>query len=1535
MLQLTALRIFTKLVEFALALPPDYPNRSELVTNVCTRGDPVSQLTLAIRLSNVELQFASLKALYTLACGHPDTNELIQSLHVSNATHTILSYLLHDDSRLSLLASKYIEHNTRYVLTSALNVDGGNEAATGDIICQGLELTALTLTRLLVTATNSDESADLRLQVASQLATALSSPLLKGKIRASSALVLLSSLGRLLERHEDCRTRVKELSFLPNLVHYLMLDETSSAPAGDASDQQEPVDTKAKPGKGGKPVKDSPKKDKETAPPAVTLAAAIPGLDSDAAIVDVQAVVKAEAAKTTLLNVRNAAEKMLHVCATVDGGVDGRVFGKVAIYEGFHVVFSAPDPTTVLRGGWPFDTFRLWIDGSFLDVVRFAAMVLRHNENGLRMGVAGTTSLLTILAEQAKTLDRIDDDPTKRTALVADIAQCLVYLAATSVDVCELCGDDALSPVNAFASFVLQHAGDDAVEVLSPLNYTWGVADSSIVDLTVPPRTIKPQVLCAQALAAFARGVLEFANVPSKAEEAQDKGKAPPLAKEKKQKDASLLPGEKVATRVAAFSLQLLQLLATLHDFDLHVEVLNILQSMPYLPNGRKALLRQAQEQLVLEREPPPSDVAGAVDALRINPPDGLTAGAAPFAQPWTEPLQAYARILEPVLHVFHRSDSPIPDIFAALKVLQGLLVDEKCPQDEYDLDLFTNVAVGQGGLVVLASLLDLPRLHDVPSCPDHDQALVQLLENLLHHLIQWGTHAQGSVLAKLEAYIAEEEDSSDDAKQAIARTKTIASRWTSMLAASHDYARFSLVGVSALLVAVELCHHNLTKLLLQAGVRAEVADQGNNSALMKALAAGHYGIVDDLLAGGANVNTLNNRDQSVLKFCLVSAPQLQSPAIETAMNTLRQAESCMPTGAITSPQCLQVSALEASIVLDSIVVTNAAAPAAYLQVFLEKGSDPNISDDDGSFPLHWVLSSARIRTQIRGCRVCLRFESTQVDAAAVLHLTALLLAHHAHVNVCNKRGQTPLHVAILNGHGEAALLLLQHGAHPFMTDGYTLGCLPLHYLCAGACGPDTIQVLDTILTLSTKFEVTPASFVDLRKGKSEAEKTLVELDAILDDGLEALVAPRALTTSPSSKSDLLIHSSKSGLFPFHYACGVREPELDMTFESNSHTTTTRAEVLKHLVTKYGLNVAQPTTSHHLNALHFAAKYDVAGSNGPVIGFLVESQVPLNAVHEPKDIDVPQMLKPQTTVGYIEDSDPPPIQAYISSYCNLQGYHLVTTTGRHVSLVPRTALVPSQEPLVLVGEFAMSPLHYAVQHSDNATWQLLHAGADLAPDGSDIPLLALACAAQRSVDVIEYLAPRLAPRQANVRVELAPSVHGTALHFAVTNNDVAVAKLLLDADAAALKIKRSRDGYTPLHVACALGLKDMVVFLASKGALAAVTPNNESPLQLLLETQRLDIVEALVDAKFAAEPQLVWIREHYDAQNSAVPEWLRSYVPQSTHQANDTTATDLGKNATINEPNQEQDEPNNAKALESAVFNDDDSLVVQPEFAIH
>ncbi|KAF0686530.1 Aste57867_21717 [Aphanomyces stellatus] len=844
-----------------------------------------------------------------------------------------------------------------------------------------------------------------------------------------------------------------------------------------------------------------------------------------------------------------------------------------------------------------------------------------------------------------------------------------------------------------------------------------------------------------------------------------------------------------------------------------------------------------------------------------------------------------YARLLQPLVHVLHRVESPAPDILASLLVLHGLLLpDDKAPHDEYDIDLFANVALSQGLLVVLTALLDLPRLRVVGPCTDWDATVGDELLVLITHLAQLGNIRQASTLAKLDAYIKEEEDTSDAAAQAIARVKTISTRWTALVAAQHDFARFGYVGHSALLVAVELRHHAVATLFMEdVGVPAATADPHGTSSLMKALATGHSGIVDDVLRGGADVNAINNRDQTVLKFCLVSTARLQS--LEAAMATLR-----LPPSAAT---------FDAAIALDHVVVDTS---PGHLEACLARGADPNISDGDGAFPLHWVLSSAHIRTGMRGCTVCLRFESTALPPDAIVALTTMLLEHDAHVDACNKLGQTPLHVAVLNGHGRAALTLLAHGAHPFRTDRF--GCLPLHYLCAGACGAETLAVLDAMLALASKFEVVPGTYADLRKGKSPAEKMLVELDAILDNGLHLLVAPRALTTRPLSRDALLTFPTKSNLSPVFYACGAWEPELDVVNACNKGTAATRLAVIRHLVQHYGLDIATTTTTdQHVNALHVAAKYDRAGSNGPILGYLVDHHAELvNAVHDPRAIDTFGVLAPESVVRYApqDDDDGGGVAAYVSSYCHFHEYHIVTATGDHRNHVPRHALSLDEDAsLLLVGdtstsnshdnnhearhfEFAFAPIHYAVQHSDNATWQLLHAGASLLPEGSDVPVLALACAAQRSVDIVEYLAPRLAP-QANVRVELSPTMTGTALHFAVAAGNLEMTRVLLSSGHATMKVKRSSDGCTPLQVACAVGSAKMVLLLAAHGAFA--TNNVETAHSPLLLVRSNETIDALVRANFVTKSQLrvlaqiVLTEDNNYSSDVVVPDWLGSYAP--------------------------------------------------------
>ncbi|CAK4634874.1 unnamed protein product [Aphanomyces euteiches] len=1499
----TAMAIFTKLVEACYALPPSHPNRSELVASVISRGEPIAQCSLAIASPNIALQYSGLNAVVVFSTGHPDPRDVVSRLECLDK---IVAFVLHDDARFSHVALQLVEFVSRFdvgqtscvhanapaTLTTKLQmlVAAAAPADSADIpesVFDAMELTARILTRLHVNMPSEDDN--LLLAGVSYLVAALATASIKQKIRAATASVLLSCLGRLMERFERCKTHAKQLAIMTTLVHYLVMDETTNLTpravvAADATDNK----GKAAKGGGGKPGKDkkeSPAKETASVPPTPA-SPDVPG-DLDPTLADAMAkdaALAAEKAAAIFLQVRNAAEKILHLCAIVDssGGVDARIFGASVDgdpwmqYDVFQTIFGAADPSTILRG------------------VRFMALAAQHSNNCGRIGIAGAQSLVGILSDQTKqqlfqdgVLRELDAAARQSyAALVAYIADALSKVSTGSQEICELCGDEALSPVTALVDFVVENSTAGTMDVVNPLNHTWGCPDATIVELAFPKLTYKPQVLAAETLAILARSVLDFAAARGDGIESISWSpdvvldpSTPPLTdrgrgKDKKAKEATVLVGERVAQQIAKYSLKLLDLLATMSDLDLHAAVLLILESIPYLPNGRKTLLHQAQEQIVADRSPPHTDATAAINAMDVIPPEGLAVGEWPYRSPIPDMLQAHARLLQPVLHVFHRPDSLLRDIVIALRLLRSLFVDDKAPQDEYSLDIFANVAVCTGVVVVLTSLLDVVRLQDDLSRDVNQvEELQALVRQLLQHLARLGRLRESTVVPKLEAFIADEEDTSDSAKEAVDRAKSIASRWIELLSAPHDFARFGYIGHSALLVAIDIGDTEVANLLMETGVSAATAvDSSGNSSLTKALSTGSQDMISCVLQGGANVEAMNLHDDSVLKFCLISTDSIRSSSVESAMTTLRHAKNAAASDVFA-----------AALVTDSLI--RETSPMELLQMCLERGSDPNVSDADGSFPLHWVLSKTHVRTHVRGCRVCLSFDSTRLGSADVVALAKLLLDHHANVNVANKLGQTPLHVAVLNGHGAAARVLLDHGAHPFMVDQY--GCLPLHYLCGGSCGDATIPLIDAMLGVSTKFQLTASEHVDLRKGKTRAEKTLVDLDAILDAGLASVIAPKTLTTRPSSPLALLTHTSSSGLFPFHYACGSKEPQLDFA-ETNIDTAPTRLAVLQHLVKAYRVDLGQPTT-HRLNALHFAAKFDRDGSNGALLGFLLEQQCPLDAVHDPKPISVPRMLPPMTRVRY-HGEDGHEI-ASISTVSSAGSYDIITqASGQLVSDVPRSALtcVASEDDgLALAAEFAFAPVHYAVLHSDNATWQLLHAGAAVIPEGSDVPLLALACAAQRSLDVIEYLAPRLAS-QANVRVELTEELSGTALHFAVSLGNIDVARILLDSAQATIKVKRPSDGYTPMHIACERGMKEMVLFLAARNAFNECSGGNDtSPLLLLVAKRHKQILEALMEVKLLSDSQMedvaafVHERAQIDGGNEwdEWSQWMKSVFP--------------------------------------------------------
>lgn len=99
------------------------------------------------------------------------------------------------------------------------------------------------------------------------------------------------------------------------------------------------------------------------------------------------------------------------------------------------------------------------------------------------------------------------------------------------------------------------------------------------------------------------------------------------------------------------------------------------------------------------------------------------------------------------------------------------------------------------------------------------------------------------------------------------------------------------------------------------------------------------------------------------------------------------------------------------------------------LRRLLDEGHDPNARDRFGDAPIHDAVRASSFA-----------FEKTR-----------LLLERGARVDVCNGLGQTPLHIAALQGRWEVLLLLLETGGFPDARDKKRM--TPLHCTALGSTG--------------------------------------------------------------------------------------------------------------------------------------------------------------------------------------------------------------------------------------------------------------------------------------------------------------------------------------------------------------------------------------------------------------------------------------------------------------------------------------------------
>lgn len=945
--------------------------------------------------------------------------------------------------------------------------------------------------------------------------------------------------------------------------------------------------------------------------------------------------------------------------------------------------------------------------------------------------------------------------------------------------------------------------------------------------------------------------------------------------------------GENIVCSLLEKSLPLLQLIPSFASTSITVSVaiLELMTNLMQLPGGTSALVKLAK--CARDAEIAAATLSARAEEAESTPAPEIPSLACP-SWPWSPEECAkteYYILLKPILHVLQASDSTFDQIEAAVHALQVMTADScssetpAATENADDTERFINVAVASGALVILISLTDDVRVSGCPSDPHRRRAMADKVQALIMTFIGLGlvkqSHADHKLLESTGTQPSEPSLTPSEQLDAAQTTRiSYDGLWAHRLLDMMVYVpRYEYMNYPALLLATELGQNSVAKALLEAGSSADVKSLLGTTPLMIAYLTGNEELITVLHSAHADVDAMSSDGQDLsVWICATVSP----PPDQNIHELVSEAYTCGqdPPPLSYSIRCDAISGLPTR-----------------LERCLSAKIDVNTSNAEGNYLLHVIISKVRVRTQIRGINLCFRYHSSDLQNSELMAFVAKIVEFNgAALNACNHLGQTPLHLAILFGHADVVKYLLQQKANPNVQDKF--GYLPLHYACLGFCDSDAIEIIGLLLEAAPRHELQLGRFEDARKNKSREEKDAIAIDTILEEGYESVAVPRAITTVLSSTQQIVSTASfLDGLLPWHFTCGACShlvPTLcldDIMIHRFLVNGPTRAQILSFFQQEHAVDL-NAKCSKGMTALHFALKTDVDGSNLPVLDILLAySDLDINAVHEPMGIDVLPVVPVRSFVA-VTTSNMRATHSYISSRSFEHKYTVILPNGKRIVNIHREQLEfmvgkiadevdhcdsdrpPTQrkrDKYFLFVESAFSPLHYALQGSDDLANRLLRLpGLSLLPEQSDLPLVALACAARRSADIVKLLINQ----QANMRVHLpllghdyealakesqvshvtlTGRKHAAALHYAVMYEDIAVVQVLASCkEHVNVNVRRSGDGFTPLHLACEMGNMEIVEILLTHEAnlmqlsTLSASAHGVTPLQQLLKSDSMD-----------------------------------------------------------------------------------------------